>query len=171
VWRKRRERRTGIRTPAIDTSRSPSGAPSTLADDRKRLVATSREELHGNAKPAELSAFELVELEGDSGTRSPYSDEVRKEPIMPPEPRAPYERTPRYKFEEYEISPQVPTHGPASFSPVSEDPYNNTIPTFRRKSGDEQEATLVAREGTESTHTLFRFPETAYSSISNSPRH
>ncbi|KAF1998666.1 hypothetical protein P154DRAFT_577774 [Amniculicola lignicola CBS 123094] len=171
VWYMKRRKRASIRkTPPIGKPRL--NMSSTFAEDRSQLFSNvPRGELSNYTKPTELPSAELVELEGyvQRDKEMEKNDKALPSP-PPPLPSIPPHTVPphpRYRFEQYEVSPDTagPAHTP--FSPVSEfSPppryveRNTSQPYPRRDAVEDGDDTMfVARDGRESTYTLFRWPE------------
>ncbi|ORY16608.1 hypothetical protein BCR34DRAFT_96544 [Clohesyomyces aquaticus] len=150
--------------PANNVPRSELDVGSSYTDDRKRLVGNeSPAELAVSpAKPTELQAIELVELEGDAGRGASQSNDMYKPPLtIPPPTRAePRQRSPHYRFEEYQVSP--PAHAPdqLTFSPVSDRSLGSTYRPYQTQDTLTEERPVVGRERSENAYTLFRWPNT-----------
>ncbi|KAF2470979.1 uncharacterized protein BDR25DRAFT_314152 [Lindgomyces ingoldianus] len=165
-------------TPANNSARFESSIPSTYPEDQKRLVGNeSPAELAVLSRPMELSSIELVELEGDPGREGQQISIMDKHPLtIPPQVQAgPRQRSPHYRFEEYQVSPEVHTPGQLRFSPVSN-------PSPHPSHGDDsnrmyQENTtlrggipFMGPEESDNAYTLFRWPRTTGSPLPESAR-
>ncbi|KAF2277841.1 uncharacterized protein EI97DRAFT_441131 [Westerdykella ornata] len=177
LWRRRR-RKPSIRSAPSLTSTTPSSLqrPRSASDDRKRLIGRRSHgelELDAPQKPGELESIELLELEGNH--EWPIPNSTYKPPIVVPQRTVARQR---YRFEEYEISPEALTRGELSFSPVSALTPEGTFVNLGRiqNMGDVDAEQLPALDNrgrgdaSHSSHSLSRWPNTIYSSSSDTPR-
>lgn len=162
----------------------------TFADDRNRLVGiVSREELPCPIKPAEIASVELMELEGDCGhqtandiqklRRVPSSSKSVQKAAPPialatPEQAVPRQRSPKLRFEEYGVSPSTSVPGKLQFSPITENApslhtsveSSVTRPSYKASKHSSLGDTAIFEEA----YTLYRWPDTMFSSSANSTR-